>query len=380
MQAKDFVNHNSKSPELYEENTKNTKKSDNELTLDSHIFLPVEGSTELKASVGEKESVLPIVENFLQANSRTENSVIISEEIPSDQKPADVAGIPESDSSKEDFKPEISTSKDPDEPFANNAEEPQPIPPDEKIIKEKAEVEAVDSISKSSSVTKEIPVKGEIMQKTVKSKHKVTKELNEESSESVIESIEEINAKSEEAGIENTTENLKPIIEESLSEKSNCDDSSQDSKSSNLTIEEATEDDSTETKSMSREPIPIIEEPKEVEPAIKDRKNESIEEVNLKSPAIKTEILTKNKSATIESVGSSEIAISKEEFSVRTDEPTEIRNLITEEKSVLELISELAPEKETRPAESMEVDGEESATIFQGDEPMEQEVSEVESR
>ena len=318
------------------------------------------------------------MENFLQANSRLENSVETSEGAPNDQKPALVPEIEGSDSLREekDLETENSTSVDQDQLLTSSTLEPQPTSSEEKI-----DIEPVVSTCTPISVTEEVTTKEETMQEVEEEKKQVVKELSEESSEPVIETVEEANAKLEEPEIESAVEIPQPVVEESSSEKIDRDDCSQDSENSNLTIEETIEDDATETKSMIPDPIPIIEEPKEVEAVVKDwEKVSSIEEVDSKTTDIETENLPKNEPSIIEPVESADVTISEEELPVRTDEPLETKALVPEEKPVPELVPEATvPEKETRPTESMEVDGEESATIFQGDEPMEEEVPEVAS-
>lgn len=341
----------------------------------------MEACVKLKPALDERESVLPIMENFLQANSRLETSVITSEGV-SDQKPVPISEIEESDSSREEtnLEAENSTSTDLDQPFESSTSEPQPSSSDENITEEKVDVEPVVSTCASSSVAEVVSTKEDTMEEVETVKEQVVEEPSEESTEPVIDTIEETDAKLE-PEIESATETPKPIIEESPPEKIDREDCSQDSVNSNLTIEETTEDDSTEVKSMIPDPIPIIEEPKEVEPVVKDwDKESSIEEVDSKTSVIETENLPKKEPSITEPVERSVVAISEEELPSRTDEPLETNTVVPEKIPVPELVPEVAvPEKETRPTESMEVDGEESATIFQGDEPMEEEVPEVAS-
>ncbi|XP_043284874.1 serine/threonine-protein phosphatase 4 regulatory subunit 2-like isoform X1 [Venturia canescens] len=200
--------------------------------------------------------------------------------------------------------------------------------------------------------------------------------------EKIGEVLEEKTEKTEEKPLEESlseadrgnvpTENPRPIIEEPVSSEELSEErgdvssgTREQQQESTVTIEEAMDDDTRTNKSIVPDPIPIIEEPKDPETPTQ----------NEESSTIITELpeMVKNTTATESPESSEPIA------------PT----VPVEQTSVIETIEELPEaeeditdvkcpegatiEEKIEPAESMEVDAEESLPGFQQDEPMEQE-------
>lgn len=174
------------------------------------------------------------------------------------------------------------------------------------------------------------------------------------------------------------SENPKPIIEEPHSEEPEKKSSAPTSEprekqpESTVTIEEAMDDDTRVNKSMVPDPIPIIEEPKEVETSSRDEETSTTitelpEVVKDSLEIVECPESTESIVSTIVVEESSSIAKMSEELVAEVGES--IQEDITDVKS----LEEATIDEKIEPAESMEVDAEESLPGFQQDEPMEQE-------
>lgn len=200
-------------------------------------------------------------------------------------------------------------------------------------------------------------------------------DVDEQSKESAAEPVEDSLPEVERTA--DVPESSRPIVEEPSFEESSEDSRSKspqrgpEQTESSVTIEEAMDDDTRINRSIVPDPIPIIEEPKDtIDPSSKDTETATIiEELPIEAPTEPVAVVPPTDVVTplatiVELAPTIESIVDKvvEPQPIGQEDITDLRN------------SPAATDVEkVEPAESMEVDGEESMQTFQQDEPMEQE-------
>ncbi|XP_031835601.1 uncharacterized protein LOC116428294 isoform X2 [Nomia melanderi] len=161
---------------------------------------------------------------------------------------------------------------------------------------------------------------------------------------------------------------LKPIVEEPCSEDDIKESTSEHQEKESLTITEAIEDDARVIKSIVPEPIPIIEEPKDAEPvSVKEEDStpivELLEESENQNPIVACQSECEEKM----SIESSDM------IELQGNNIATIASNVEDNDTIMETVTN---KKEENTAELMEVDDEETSSMFQqDDEPMEQEIT-----
>ncbi|XP_076648335.1 uncharacterized protein LOC143356489 [Halictus rubicundus] len=185
-------------------------------------------------------------------------------------------------------------------------------------------------------------------------------------------SVDTENAKDQNRKVE-LIEELKPVVEESCSKEDTKEDFSENQREDQeeketLTITEAIEDESRVIKSIVPEPIPIIEEPKDPEPvAIKEEDSTPI-----------VELLEEPMDQNTASVCQSEC---KEKMSIESSDIMELQDnnigtVVSKVEDSDTIMETVTNKKEQDTTEMMDVDDEETSSMFQQeDEPMEQETT-----
>ncbi|XP_035731141.1 serine/threonine-protein phosphatase 4 regulatory subunit 2-like [Vespa mandarinia] len=185
------------------------------------------------------------------------------------------------------------------------------------------------------------------------------------------ETLDTEHAKQNTEATELTTEDVKPVIEDPDSKGSDVTENINNSNSdkSGVTIVETLEDESKVMKSIVPDPIPIIEEPKDPEPNIRKVDDASapveiIEEVKNDTSNINCQSTIKEKFISIKNHDLGDIEGNKTKTTCKIKENDSL------------VVDSTVCKNECGSMELMDVDDDESLSIFQG-EPMEQETIEL---
>lgn len=167
-----------------------------------------------------------------------------------------------------------------------------------------------------------------------------------------------------------TTEDVKPIIEDPDSKSSDIAENINNSNTdkSGVTIVEALEDDSKVTKSIVPDPIPIIEEPKDSEPKLRKAHDLS---TPVEIEEVKNDASNTNCQSTIK-----EKLISNKNHDLEDIEGNKTKSTCKVKENDSLIVDSTVCKNECDSMELMDVDDDESLSMFQG-EPMEQETIEL---
>ncbi|KAI4487523.1 hypothetical protein M0804_005672 [Polistes exclamans] len=167
-----------------------------------------------------------------------------------------------------------------------------------------------------------------------------------------------------------TTEDVKPIIEDPDSKSSDITENINNSNTdkSDVTIVEALEDDSKVMKSIVPDPIPIIEEPKDSEPKLRKVHDLS---TPVEIEEVKNDASNTNCQSTIK-----EKLISNKNHDLEDIEGNKTKSTCKVKENDSLIVDNTVCKNECDSMELMDVDDDESLSMFQG-EPMEQETIEL---
>ncbi|KOC62257.1 Serine/threonine-protein phosphatase 4 regulatory subunit 2 [Habropoda laboriosa] len=229
FQTKDFSNEN-KSSKFYVDNSKINEKTEIGATpihmqggLSKTNDILVKSDVESKTEMNNKESLNPIVENLLNTSNETLEDTI------------------KSNTDVENTQPIINTA-------GSNVDHKESLP-----------LESV-SIENTSITNKSEQSTNNLILSTDNTSIEETSNTSEEMSVDVV-NLKDQNKETE------LTEDLKPIVEEPCSNNNATENFNCGQEKNNLTITEAVEDETRVLKSIVPDPIPIIEEPKDIESA-----------------------------------------------------------------------------------------------------------------
>lgn len=318
FQTKDFSTNENKSTKFYIDNSKINEKTEVEL-MSIHVQegsnknkdILVKSDIELKTVLDNKESINPIVEN-LNINKNLENTIKL------DTGVENIQSIIDTSTSNKKSLDEITSTTNNSEQLTNNL------------------ILSTDNIS-----TEETTNTSENLSIDVENLKDQTKEVE-------------------------LIKNSKSIIEEPCSKTNITKNFKQNQKKNDLTITEIGEDEGSIIKTIVPDPIPIVEEPKNIE-SIKIKENiSSIIEITEKSENLQNSpIICQSENKEKMSIEDSNVA------QLQGNNITSTINKIHDSDTVIENIMN---KKEQKEVELMDVDEEETLSVFQqDDEVMEQE-------
>lgn len=319
FQTKDFSTNENKSTKFYIDNSKINEKTEVEL-MSIHVQegsnkskdILVKSDIELKTVLDNKESISPIVEN-LNTNKNLENTIKLDTEVENIQSIIDT-----SISNKKSLDMESTSTTNNSEQLTNNL------------------ILSTDNISTEETIN---------------------------TSENLSVDIENLKDQTKEVEL---IKNSKSIIEEPCSKINVTKHFNQNQKKNDLIITEIGEDESSIIKTIVPDPIPIVEEPKNIE-SIKIKENiSSIIEITEKSENLQNSpIICQSENKEKMSIKDSNVA------QLQGNNITSTINKIHDSDIVIENIMN---KKEQKEVELMDVDEEETLSVFQqDDEVMEQE-------
>lgn len=319
FQTKDFSTNENKSTKFYIDNSKINEKTEVEL-MSIHVQegsnkskdILVKSDIELKTVLDNKESISPIVEN-LNTNKNLENTIKLGTEVENIQSIIDT-----SISNKKSLDMESTSTTNNSEQLTNNL------------------ILSTDNISTEETIN---------------------------TSENLSVDIENLKDQTKEVEL---IKNSKSIIEEPCSKTNVTKHFNQNQKKNDLIITEIGEDESSIIKTIVPDPIPIVEEPKNIE-SIKIKENiSSIIEITEKSENLQNSpIICQSENKEKMSIKDSNVA------QLQGNNITSTINKIHDNDIVIENIMN---KKEQKEVELMDVDEEETLSVFQqDDEVMEQE-------
>lgn len=319
FQTKDFSTNENKSTKFYIDNSKINEKTEVEL-MSIHVQegsnkskdILVKSDIELKTVLDNKESISPIVEN-LNTNKNLENTIKLDTEVENIQSIIDT-----SISNKKSLDMESTSTTNNSEQLTNNL------------------ILSTDNISTEETIN---------------------------TSENLSVDIENLKDQTKEVEL---IKNSKSIIEEPCSKTNVTKHFNQNQKKNDLIITEIGEDESSIIKTIVPDPIPIVEEPKNIE-SIKIKENiSSIIEITEKSENLQNSpIICQSENKEKMSIKDSNVA------QLQGNNITSTINKIHDSDIVIENIMN---KKEQKEVELMDVDEEETLSVFQqDDEVMEQE-------
>ncbi|XP_006619530.1 serine/threonine-protein phosphatase 4 regulatory subunit 2 [Apis dorsata] len=319
FQTKDFSTNENKSTKFYIDNSKINEKTEVEL-MSIHVQegsnkskdILVKSDIELKTVLDNKESISPIVEN-LNTNKNLENTIKLGTEVENIQSIIDT-----SISNKKSLDMESTSTTNNSEQLTNNL------------------ILSTDNISTEETIN---------------------------TSENLSVDIENLKDQTKEVEL---IKNSKSIIEEPCSKTNVTKHFNQNQKKNDLIITEIGEDESSIIKTIVPDPIPIVEEPKNIE-SIKIKENiSSIIEITEKSENLQNSpIICQSENKEKMSIKDSNVA------QLQGNNITSTINKIHDSDIVIENIMN---KKEQKEVELMDVDEEETLSVFQqDDEVMEQE-------
>lgn len=318
FQTKDFSTNENKSTKFYIDNSKINEKTEVEL-MSIHVQegsnkskdILVKSDIELKTVLDNKESVSPIVEN-LNTNKNLENAIKLDTGVENIQSIIDT-----STSNKKSLDVESTSTTNNSEQLTNNL------------------ILSTDNISTEETIN---------------------------TSENLSVDIENLKDQTKEVEL---IKNSKSIIEESCSKTNITKHFNQNQKKNDLTITEIGEDEGSIIKTIVPDPIPIVEEPKNIE-SIKIKENISPIEITEKSENLQNSpIICQSENKETMSIKDSNVA------QLQGNNITSTINKIHDSDTVIENIMN---KKEQKEVELMDIDEEETLSVFQqDDEVMEQE-------
>ncbi|XP_043798610.1 serine/threonine-protein phosphatase 4 regulatory subunit 2 [Apis laboriosa] len=319
FQTKDFSTNENKSTKFYIDNSKINEKTEVEL-MSIHVQegsnkskdILVKSDIELKTVLDNKESISPIVEN-LNTNKNLENTIKLDTEVENIQSIIDT-----SISNKKSLDMENTSATNNSEQLTNNL------------------ILSTDNVSTEETIN-------------------TSKNL----------SIDIENLKDQTKEVE-LIKNSKSIIEEPCSKTNVTKHFNQNQKKNDLIITEIGEDEGSIIKTIVPDPIPIVEEPKNIE-SIKIKENISpIIEITEKSENLQNSpIICQSENKEKMSIKDNNVA------QLQGNNITSTINKIHDSDIVIENIMN---KKEQKEVELMDVDEEETLSVFQqDDEVMEQE-------
>lgn len=318
FQTKDFSTNENKSTKFYIDNSKINEKTEVEL-MSIHVQegsnkskdILVKSDIELKTVLDNKESVSPIVEN-LNTNKNLENAIKLDTGVENIQSIIDT-----STSNKKSLDVESTSTTNNSEQLTNNL------------------ILSTDNISTEETIN---------------------------TSENLSVDIENLKDQTKEVEL---IKNSKSIIEESCSKTNITKHFNQNQKKNDLTITEIGENEGSIIKTIVPDPIPIVEEPKNIE-SIKIKENISPIEITEKSENLQNSpIICQSENKETMSIKDSNVA------QLQGNNITSTINKIHDSDTVIENIMN---KKEQKEVELMDVDEEETLSVFQqDDEVMEQE-------
>lgn len=318
FQTKDFSTNENKSTKFYIDNSKINEKTEVEL-MSIHVQegskskdILVKSDIELKTVLDNKESISPIVEN-LNTNKNLENTIKLDTGVENIQSIIDT-----STSNKKSLDVESTSTTNNSEQLTNNL------------------ILSTDNISTEETIN---------------------------TSENLSVDIENLKDQTKEVEL---IKNSKSIKEEPCSKTNITKHFNQNQKKIDLTITEIGEDEGSIIKTIVPDPIPIVEEPKNIE-SIKIKENISpIIEITEKSENLQNSpIICQSENKETISIKDSNVA------QLQGNNISSTINKIHDSDTVIENIMN---KKEQKEVELMDVDEEETLSVFQqDDEVMEQE-------
>ncbi|OAD54817.1 Serine/threonine-protein phosphatase 4 regulatory subunit 2 [Eufriesea mexicana] len=327
FQTKDFSSNENKSSKLYVDNSKINEKTEVE-TVSIHVQegsnksndILIKSDVDLKTVLENKESVNPVIKNLLNTNENLETTIKLGTDVGNIQSIIDTSG--------------------------SNTEHKEPLT-----------LENVNIGSKVTTNSSEQPTNNLIL-----STDNVNTEETINTSEDMSVDVENIKDQNKEGELIN---DLKPIVEEPCSKDNATKNFNCDQEKSNLIITEAVEDETRVIKSIVPDPIPIVEEPKDTEIVNVKKNNSPIVEITEESENQNTTVTCQSENKKDMSVVDSNIA------QLKGNDITSTINKIEDSDTVIENVMS---KKGQEAVELMEVDEEETLSVFQqDDEPMEQE-------
>ncbi|XP_076166992.1 uncharacterized protein LOC143146537 [Ptiloglossa arizonensis] len=330
FQTKDFGSSENKSSKFYVDNSKVNEKTEVG-TVAMHIQ---EGQTkannvtgklgiESKVLLENKESVNPVVENLINTSTKNlEDRTKLGTEVENMQVIDDI--------------------------HDTNTEDKKALPLDN--------VNIGNTLSISNS--------NKCMDTLLLSTDDASSEEIISASENMSLDVEDLKDQSRKA---DSIEDPKPIVEEPCSKNNTTENFNRNQEKDNVTITEAIEDETRVIKSMVPDPIPIVEEPKDAE--VVNTKVES------STPIVEISEDSENQNPTIVCR-----LDCKDKMSIDCSDITELQgnNVATTTLKVEDdaIVENIASKKEKDTVELMDVDDEETLSLFQQDgEPMEQETT-----
>ncbi|XP_012274750.1 serine/threonine-protein phosphatase 4 regulatory subunit 2-A [Orussus abietinus] len=360
FQAKDFVPNDTKSIKIYSDDTapstdveKVDTPSVDETPLDRVEDRNVSDKTksECKESLDHRESIFPMVQNFLQAS--------MDVKIASDETKTTVDGSTDENLSVTTksicFIPDNSSTESKDSPKedikSSRVSSPKPFEDDTISQEPRENVSPVSDDNSSCQLDTEQSDEGRKEDSSLLDMYSKTENLKE-------------------IDVGDKEDRVKPVIEEPPSGEppTSVNDPSTSSvlERNCLTIQETLEDDCKTTKSIVPDPLPIVEEPKESESQVKNSESSTVV-VDVTSESVDhasvDELVNKDTKLVVDST--------------TTDvDSEELQSPTPPEKNQLPETSKTTKCSETE-GDAMEVDGEELALPLHHDEPMEEETTDL---
>ncbi|XP_003699247.2 uncharacterized protein LOC100882902 [Megachile rotundata] len=335
FQTKDFSSTESKPLKFYVDNSKVNEKTEVG-TISIHVQeesnkvddVSMKSDIECKTVQNSKESVSPIVENLLNtSNENLEDTIKSSTEVEDTQTiTQDTHGSNIENKEEQPLKNADIGNTSPENSLEKSSN-------DVSLIIDNVSTEE----STSANMSEDTPVD--------------------------VENLKEFNKEAE------LTEDSKPIVEEPCSKDNATENFNCDQEKNNLTITEAIEDETRIIKSIVPDPIPIIEEPKDTE-AVNTKVEGTASIVEISENQENQNPIAMNQSRNEDKMCVEDSNITElEGNNITTSTMIKIENSDT-------VIENTTSKKVQEPVELMEVDEEETLSVFQqSDEPMEQEAA-----
>ena len=324
FQTKDFSSNESKSAKFYVDNSKVNEKSEAE-AMSIHVQdgssksndTLVKSDVELKAVLDNKEPVNPVVDGLLNNNENLESAIKLDTEVENIQSIIDTSG-----SSKES------------------------------LALESTSVGSTSVTNSSEQSTHNLILPAD----------NVNTEGTISTSEDMSVDVENLKDQSKETEL---TVDSKPLVEEPCSKANATKNFNCNQEKGNLTITEAAEDENRVVNSIVPDPIPIVEEPRDTE------------SVNIKediSPIVEVTEDSENQNNVSITCQSENKKKSTEDNNLAQLQGNNITSTINKIEDSDAMVENVMTKKEQEAMELMEIDEEETLSVFQqDDEPMEQE-------
>ncbi|CAK9799065.1 Serine/threonine-protein phosphatase 4 regulatory subunit 2 [Anthophora quadrimaculata] len=327
FQTKDFSSIENKSSKFYVDNSKVNETTEIGATqidmqegASKTTDLPIKSHVQSKTELDNKETVNPIVENLLNTSNEILEDTI---------KP---------NTDVENTQPVVNTSD-------SNVDHKESLP------LESTSLENISVTNNSEQSANNL---------IISTDDKNTEESSNTSEDMSVD-VENLKDQSKEAEL---TEDSKPIVEEPCSKNNASENFSCDQERNNLTITEDVEDENKVLKSIVPDPIPIIEEPKDIEPP-----NAKADDT---SPIV--EILEDVEQNPVPCQLESEEKMSVVDSNITELQGNDIAPIGNKIEHSEKVIENVISKKGQEAVELMDVDEEETLPVFQQDDvPMEQE-------